>query len=403
MVPTLVDFFRDWLVAHGLYGYVRVFTYTEFRAILAALMSFAIVLAAGPRVIAKLVSLKIKDNPNFYNKTLDEITKSKSGTPTMGGILIAGSIFLTTITLADMRPTQGFYVYMAILVLVWLGLVGFWDDRYKLLAALKKTGSRDGLYSWEKLVLQFGLAVVIGIFLHHYGTNKEILDVNHLNEMSHCLNLPFVKTWEKVGGDWVPSQNLIVLGTFSFTVLTVIVITATSNAVNLTDGMDGLASGVTCIVILAVGLLALLAGWEDGQAAKHLLIPYIRYSDELAVVAGAMFGACLGFLWFNCNPASVFMGDTGSLPLGGLIGYIAVVIRQEFLLMIIGGVFVMEAMSVMIQVGYFKWTKGKRVFKMAPIHHHFNLIGWSEQKVVVRFWIITVILAALALAMVKLR
>ena len=173
------------------------------------------------------------------------------------------------------------------------------------------------------------------------------------------------------------------------------------NAVNLVDGLDGLASGIVGIVAFAFAVLAWIAGQED--TAKELLVPYIPFSNELAIVAGSMVGSCLGFLWFNCSPAQVFMGDTGSLPLGGLIGYIAVVIRQEFLLLLIGGVFVIEALSVMIQVAYFRFTGGQRVFKCAPLHHHFHLSGWAEQQVVVRFWLLSAVFAAAALATVKLR
>ena len=178
-----------------------------------------------------------------------------------------------------------------------------------------------------------------------------------------------------------------------------------SNAVNLTDGMDGLASGVLTVVAFAFIVLTLLAGWDanDGEVAKWMRIPYIPKSDELAILCAAMVGACLGFLWFNCSPAQVFMGDTGSLPLGGLIGYVAVVIRQEFLLVVIGGVFVLEVLSVVIQVGYFKATGGKRVFRMAPIHHHFHLGGWTEQQVVLRFWVLSAVLVAIALLTIKLR
>jgi phospho-N-acetylmuramoyl-pentapeptide-transferase len=183
------------------------------------------------------------------------------------------------------------------------------------------------------------------------------------------------------------------------------VIAGSSNAVNLTDGMDGLASGTVTIASMAMLMLALIAGFDRNEfiLAKYLLVPYIPFSEELAVVAGGMVGACLGFLWFNCWPAQVFMGDTGSLPLGGLLGYIAVVIRQEFLLVIIGGIFVAEALSVLIQISYFKYTKGKRLFRCAPIHHHFHLAGWAEQQVVVRFWLIGAILAAIGLLTIKLR
>jgi len=196
-------------------------------------------------------------------------------------------------------------------------------------------------------------------------------------------------------------QGLIYLGPWAFGILAVLVISGSSNAVNLTDGMDGLASGIMVVVSFAFMVLCFIVGSEVW--AGPLLMPYIPESGELAVVAGAMCGACLGFLWFNCHPAQVFMGDTGSLPLGGLIGYIAVVTRQEVLLAIVGGVLVMEVLSVVLQVSYFKLTGGSRLFRCTPIHHHFHLGGWGEQQVVVRFWLITALLAAVALATVKLR
>ncbi|NJL31647.1 MAG: phospho-N-acetylmuramoyl-pentapeptide-transferase [Phycisphaerales bacterium] len=316
----------------------------------------------------------------------------------MGGVLIVGAIFVCTVLLADVT---NFYIIMALICMVWLGAMGAADDWLKLTSARRKSGTREGLFFHEKLLLQLGLAVVLGLFIHHHGATKLQEDLWHFNKMSHALTLPFLKTWQRQGEVWVPSDFLIVLSAWQFVLLSVLVIVGSSNAVNLTDGQDGLASGIMTIVAFAFMILALIAGFSDWS--KFLLVPYIPLSDELAIVAGAMVGACLGFLWFNCHPAQVFMGDTGSLALGGLIGYIAVVIRQEFLLLIIGGVFVAEALSVMIQISYFKATGGKRFFRCAPIHHHFHMGGWTENKVVVRFWITTMVLAALALATIKLR
>jgi phospho-N-acetylmuramoyl-pentapeptide-transferase len=294
-----------------------------------------------------------------------------------------------------------FYVMMGIVCLIWLAAVGASDDWLKLTSGRRKPNSREGLYSAEKLLYQLGLAVLLGLFIHHYGQTNITVEPE-LNRMTHSLNLPFLRTWVYDSGakDFIPARG-IVLGSWAFVLLTICVITGSSNAVNLTDGMDGLATGIMGIVAFAFALLAWIAGQQ--LEAKHLLVPFISQSDELAVMAAAIVGSCLGFLWFNCHPAQVFMGDTGSLPLGGLIGYIAVVIRQEFLLLIIGGIFVLEAVSVILQVGYFKFSKGKRIFKCAPIHHHFHLSGWTEQQVVVRFWLITAILAAAALATIKLR
>lgn len=394
MIPVLVSYFREYLP-----GYFRVLEYPEFRAIIGLIFAFLFVLMFGKRTIRWLLKLKIGDSPEFYNQSLNELTKSKANTPTMGGILVAGAILVTTLLLADLRS---FYVHMGLICLVWLHVLGLVDDWLKLTGARQKTKRREGLYGPEKLLFQFGLALLLGIFIHHHGATKLLDDPNHISVMSHSVTLPLAKTWVKNAmGNWVPSPELIVLGTWSFVALSVVVIAGSSNAVNLTDGMDGLASGIMAIVAFAFMILALIAGREE--LAKFLLVPYIPRSDELAIIAGAMCGSCLGFLWFNCHPAQMFMGDTGSLPLGGLIGYIAVVIRQEFLLLIIGGVFVFELGSVVLQVVYFKLTKGKRIFKCTPIHHHFHLSGWNEQMIVTRFWLISAILAAIALATIKLR
>lgn len=394
MIYNLIELLKPWLVEHGLFGLFRVFTFISFRAVLSIILTFLMVICLGQRTIRALLRMKIGDHPEFYHKDLNQIMRKRAGTPTMGGILISGAILVATLLLADLRS---FYIQMAVLGLVWLSILGGVDDWLKLTSARRKPGAREGLYFWEKLVFQFGLAVLLGLFIHHHG------QTNDLSKMAFSLTLPFRKTWvfDQASSMYIPSPNLIILGSWAFVVLAVLVIAGSSNAVNLTDGMDGLASGIMGIVGFAFMLLTLIAG--DESDAKRLLVPYIPLSSELAVVAGAIVGSCLGFLWFNCSPAQVFMGDTGSLPLGGLIGYIAVVIRQEFLLLIIGGVFVMEAMSVLIQVGYFKATNGRRIFKCAPIHHHFHLAGWTEGQVVVRFWLLSAIFAAAALATIKLR
>ncbi len=397
-----LDAIRELLNATALTRALLVFRWVEFRAVMAVLLGFTIVVAAGPRVIRWLVTKKIGDQPEFHHQALNELTKHKSNVPTMGGVLIASAIFFATLLLADL---SSFYVNMALVCLVAMCGIGVADDWLKLTAAQRKAGSRDGLRSWEKFLFQIGVAVLLGIFTYRYGVSKFAV-TNEFSDMARTLNLPGVKTWVRDAvGAYVPSPSLIVLGPWMFVGLATFIIVGFSNAVNLTDGMDGLASGVTTIVAFAFMLLCLIAGYtdEDFVLAKYLLVPYIPLGDELAVVAGAMAGACLGFLWFNCHPAQVFMGDTGSLPLGGLLGYFAVVTRHEVLLIIVGGVFVLEALSVILQVGYFKATKGQRIFRCAPIHHHFHLGGWTEQQVVVRAWIVTALLASLALATVKLR
>ncbi len=346
-----------------------------FRSALAVIISFIMVLAMGKPVIGRLKKLKLGDKPEFHNDSLNAMNVGKADTPTMGGVMIIAAIFITTVLCARI---DNFYVQMALMCLIYLGGLGAIDDWLKLTEKQRAEGSRDGLMWWEKLVFQVGLGVILAVFIYHHGGYAQ----------AHYLN------WPLLPRDWV-------LPTGVFAVLAVVVIAGSSNAVNLTDGMDGLAAGCMTIVSFAFMILAYVTG--DARWAANLHFNHIRLSGELAVVCGAMAGACLGFLWFNCNPAQVFMGDTGSLALGGTIGYVAIVIRQEPMLLLVGAIFVIEAGSVLIQVGYFKLSRGKRVFLCSPIHHHFHLKGWSEQQVVIRFWLITGLSAALALATVKIR
>jgi phospho-N-acetylmuramoyl-pentapeptide-transferase len=280
---------------------------------------------------------------------------------------------------------------MALICLVWLGGVGAVDDWLKLTSNARASTSRQGLTAQEKLLFQIGLAIVLSVFTYRYS----------IDPASHTFFFPFFK-----------GVNLV-LPIGAFVAIGALVLTGSSNAVNLTDGLDGLAAGCMAIASFAFVVLALIAGSEEfsigGRSLpEYLYLPYIPASGQMAVLAGAMLGACLGFLWFNCTPAAVFMGDTGSLALGGLLGYIAIVIRQELLLLIIGGIFAAEAMSVLIQVSYFKYTRrkygeGRRVFLMSPLHHHFQKKNWSEGQVVVRFWLVGAMLAMMALATVKIR
>ncbi len=362
-----------------------------FRAAAAIMISFTTVLLFGNRVIRWLLKQKVGDRPEFHNATLNELTKHKGNTPTMGGILIIGAILLTCFLLADIH---NFYVIMALFCMVYLAVVGGFDDWLKLTTARRNPGSRDGLYAYEKLLFQIGLGVILAVFIYRHPNHMLDLPTlprataHQLIENAHHLNWPFL-----------PPD--IQLPAWLFAILTVIVLTGTSNAVNLTDGMDGLAGGCMAIVAFAFFALAYVTG--DYRWAGQLHFNWVQYTGELAVVCGAVTGSCLGFLWYNCNPAQVFMGDTGSLSLGGLIGYVAIVIRQEPMLLLIGGIFVVEALSVMMQVTYFRMTGGKRIFLCSPIHHHFHLKGWSEQQVVVRFWLISALCAAFGLATVKLR
>ncbi len=355
----------------------------------AAVLSFIIVMVLAPRMIRYLLLKKIGDLPNFDHANLNELTRHKSNTPTMGGTLIVIAIFVSTMLFGNIGGNN--YVRMSMLALVWLGALGAADDWIKLRRHAGKT-SRDGLKSWEKLLFQIGLSVLLGVYTYHAGDKSSINGINP----AHSFYFPF-------------TTRSIELSPLAYTVIMVITMVGFSNAVNLTDGMDGLATGCTIIVSLVLLLMAEIVGVVQYCNLLSLLPVPVVGSAEMTVVCASMIGACLGFLWYNAAPAQVFMGDTGSLPLGGLMGYIAVVTRQELLLVLAGGVFVMEAMSVMLQVGYFKLTKpgkgmqGKRLFRCAPLHHHFHLGGWAETKVVIRFWVLSILFAALALATLKLR
>jgi phospho-N-acetylmuramoyl-pentapeptide-transferase len=387
MLYWLLDLTRDWLIDHKIYWLFSVLDQVQFRALAAAGLSFAIVLMFGQRVIAGLVRLKIGDSGQSDAELLQQQAQSKANTPTMGGVLIAGAIFISVSLLADIRQ---FYVYMGLIVLVWTGAIGAADDWLKLTAKRRGTG-RQGLFAWEKLVFQLGIGVLVGYFGFMHGDSSAEFD------LAHVLNVPFQKTWS--GGEI--SSTLIYLPMAAYIILATLMLTGMSNAVNITDGMDGLASGISSAVALGLFILCLVAG-EPGWA-RYLLVPYVPYSSDLAVIAGSMGGACLGFLWWNCAPAQVFMGDTGSLCLGALMGYIATIVRQEAVLLIMSGVFLMEIASVVIQVGFFKMTKGKRVFRCAPYHHHLHLGGWKEQQIVARLWIVAVLLVVAALATIKIR
>jgi phospho-N-acetylmuramoyl-pentapeptide-transferase len=380
---------QRWLEEHGLYSVVQVLHQLEFRAFAAVVLSFLLVLLLGKRTIRWLIRQKIGDRVEFYREDVNELMASKAATPTMGGILICGSIVAATILLADLTER---HVHLALIVLIWLAVVGGVDDWLKLTGARRHPGSREGLYAWEKLLFQLGVGFIAGFFLwRHVSAGPD--------QAPMAVTLPFQRTYEP--GTFELAPGVIVLGGVAFVLVATLLIAGTSNAVNLTDGMDGLAGGTLVVASFAFMVLCYIAGRET--VAQTLMFPRIGGASELMVVTGAMAGACLGFLWFNCAPAQVFMGDTGSLPLGGLLAYIAVAIRQEILLIVIGGVFFMEMASVILQVGWFKITGGERIFRCSPIHHHYHLAGWSEQQVVTRFWVLAVVFAMLALVSIKLR
>ncbi|HEY8900698.1 MAG TPA: phospho-N-acetylmuramoyl-pentapeptide-transferase [Chthoniobacterales bacterium] len=352
---------------------LNVLQYITFRAICAAVTAFLLCLFFGNRVIRKLISLKFGQpirTAEEVNK-LFELHGAKKGTPTMGGILILGSVIISSLLWA--RPTNGF-VWLVLISTVFLGGIGFYDDYLKI---AKK--SSDGISSRLKFALQCILAAGFTAFFFHDAK---------LWEQAQSLYLPFFK-----------EPVLMHLGFGAF-ILYLLVIVGTSNAVNLTDGLDGLAAGCSTTVAATYGMLAYVAA--TAPAARYLQIPEVPEAGELTVLCLALAGACLGFLWWNCHPARVFMGDTGSLAIGGMLGAVAICTKQEILLIIVGGVFVIEAGSVILQVASFKLT-GKRIFRMSPIHHHFELSGWKESTVIVRFWIMSILFALMGLATLKLR
>ncbi len=347
----------------------NVFSYITLRAVLACLTALAISLMLGPLVIRKLTAYKIgqsvrDDGPQTH--------LSKSGTPTMGGALILLAIGITTLLWGDLSNR---FLWIVLLVTIAFGAIGWIDDYRKVVRRDPKGLSARAKFLWQSLV---GLAAAIALA----WMSKSVPALSQ-------LIVPFFK------------NVAYPLGVLGFVVLTYFVIVGTSNAVNLTDGLDGLAIMPTVMIGGALGIFAYVAGHSG--FSKYLGLPYIPGAGELAVFAGALAGAGLGFLWFNAYPAEVFMGDVGALALGAALGTIAVVVRQEIVLFIMGGVFVAETLSVMIQVLYFKASGGKRVFRMAPLHHHYELEGWKESQVVVRFWIITMMLVLFGLSTLKLR
>ena len=369
--------FGEWALKAGyesdFFKALNVFGYITFRAICAAATAFLISIVFGSWTIRQLISLKFGQpirTKEEVNK-LFELHGAKKGTPTMGGLLIIGSIVLSTLLWARMENP---FVWLVLFSTLFLGAIGFYDDWLKV----SKKNSK-GISSRLKFGLQCILAAIFTIFF---------LTSPRLSEIAKQLYIPFLK-----------EPLIFSLGWLTF-VFYLLVIVGTSNAVNLTDGLDGLATGCTATVAATYAGLAYLAG--NVRAAEYLQIPYVPFSGELAVVCSALLGACLGFLWWNAFPARVFMGDTGSLAIGGMLGAVAICCKQELLLVIVGGVFVIEAMSVILQVASFKMT-GRRIIKMSPIHHHFELSGWKENTVIVRFWIVSILFALLGLATLKLR
>ncbi|OGB31894.1 MAG: phospho-N-acetylmuramoyl-pentapeptide-transferase [Burkholderiales bacterium RIFCSPLOWO2_12_FULL_61_40] len=377
------------------FGFFRVFQYLTFRAVMAAMTALLIGLAAGPAVIRRLRELKIGQPIRGYGM---ESHLSKSGTPTMGGVLILLSIAVSTLLWADLSNR---FVWIVLLVTLGFGAIGWVDDWRKVV-----NKDPEGMASREKYLWQSIIGLLAALYL-----------VFSISESSNLRVLELFFNWVRSGFDvnLPPKAGLLLpfikevsypLGVFGFVVMTYLVIVGSSNAVNLTDGLDGLAIMPVVMVGSALGVFSYVVG--SAVYSKYLFFPHIPGAGELLIFCAAMAGAGLAFLWFNTHPAQVFMGDVGALALGGALGTIAVIVRQEIVLAIMGGIFVVEALSVMLQVSYFKFTRkqfgeGRRLLKMAPLHHHFEKSGWKETQVVVRFWIITMLLCLVGLSTLKLR
>ncbi len=376
-------------------GFLRVVQYQTFRAVMAAMTALLFGLAAGPWLIRRLTELKIGQPVRGYGM---DTHLSKSGTPTMGGALVLLSIGVSTLLWFDWSNR---FVWIVLLVTFGFGAIGWSDDWRKVV-----NKDPEGMPSGEKYLWQSLIGVLAALYL-----------VFAISENSNYRVLELFFTWVQSGFDLSlpPRAGLLVpffkeisypLGVFGFVLLSYLVIVGSSNAVNLTDGLDGLAIMPVIMVGSCLGLMAYLTG--NTVFARYLFLPYIPGTGELLIFCGAMSGAGLAFLWFNAHPAQVFLGDVGALALGGALGTIAIIVRQEIVLAIMGGVFVVEALSVMLQVSWFKYTRrrygqGRRLFAMAPLHHHFEKTGWKETQVVIRFWIITMLLCLVGMSTLKLR
>ena len=398
---------------------IQLFGYLSFRAVMAFIFALLISFLIGPKIIRTLKNRQIGE---MIRKNGPESHQKKEGTPTMGGMIILLSVILPTILFADI---YNYYIQIVLISTLIMGIVGLFDDYLKVVKKYSK-----GLIARYKLISQILLGIFIALMLVN-GPNasgnylednvsKQILieDVSKYNYSASEVSIPFipdkrfssVKKMEKApeveySSNSVPSGS-VEIGVFLLIILSIFVISGSSNAINLTDGLDGLATGLSAIVFFTLGIIAYASGHVN--FSSYLNITYISQSGEIAVFCMAMVGACLGFLWYNSHPASIFMGDTGSLALGAAMGTIAIILKKEILLIIIAGVFVIEALSVIMQVSFFKYTRKKygaarKIFLMAPLHHHYELKGIKESKIVIRFWIIGILLALLALVTLKVQ
>ena len=398
---------------------IKLFGYLSFRAIIAFIFALLISFLIGPKIIRTLKNHQIGE---MIRKNGPESHRKKEGTPTMGGMILLLSVILPTILFADIR---NYYIQIILIATSVMGIVGLIDDYLKVVKKYSK-----GLIARYKLLAQVALGVFVALMLingphasgNYLAESKGVIshtDISEFNYSASEISIPFipdkrfsnVKSIENYPGDLElilesTESGSIEIGAILLVLLSVFVISGSSNSINLTDGLDGLAAGLSAVVFFTLGIIAYASGHIN--FSSYLNITYIYGSGEIAVFCMAMVGACLGFLWYNSKPAEVFMGDTGSLALGAAMGTIAIILKKEILLIIIGGVFVLEALSVIMQISFFKYTrmrygKPKKIFLMAPLHHHYELKGMKESKIVIRFWIIGILLALLALITLKVQ
>lgn len=418
----------DWMTKEG----IRLpggglFQFITFRALMSILLSLVITMIYGKKVINFLKHKQIGESVRELGLAGEQL---KKGTPTMGGIIILLGILIPTVLLANLSKV---YILLMLLATVWLGIVGFLDDFLKLRAKRKmqqlgkdyKKSNADGLAGWSKIMGQVGLGLIIGLTLYFNpntktwreyegkpGESKEVKVVKvgtqeryFVTAKEPITTIPFVKNHEFNYSKLLP-ESLRKYTWILYVLIVIFIVTAVSNGANITDGLDGLATGVSAIIGLCLGLFAYASG--NLLLADYLNIMYIPNLGELSIFIAAMIGACIGFLWYNTYPAQVFMGDTGSLALGGIIAALSIMVRKELLIPIFCGVFLVENLSVMIQVSYFKYTRrkygeGKRIFLMSPLHHHYQKLGYHESKIAVRFWIVTLMCVVFAILSLKLR
>lgn len=417
----------NWLTSEGIkFPGSGLFQFITFRALMAILLSLVITMIYGSRIIRFLQNKQVGESVRELGLQGEE---KKKGTPTMGGIIILLGILIPTLLFADLNKT---YIRLMVLCTIWLGIVGFIDDYLKLRAkklaqkagVAYKKGDKDGLAGWFKILGQVGLGIIIGatllfndnvqVYREYSGTQKPpgVIEVSQQGKVRRFVpanepitTIPFVKSHEFNYSKLLPG----VLRGFTsilYTIIVIFIVTAVSNGANITDGLDGLATGVSALIGICLAIFAYASG--NLLLADYLNIMYIPNLGEVSIFIAAMIGACIGFLWYNTFPAQVFMGDTGSLALGGIIAALAIIVRKELLIPIFCGVFLVENLSVVLQVSYFKYTRkkygeGRRVFLMSPLHHHYQKLGYHESKIAVRFWIVTLLCVVFAILSLKIR